>query len=178
MANDLADLWTACAKLVRPTQQLPRQVETLRRLGVARAGHLTYMYNSLRHLSRCTSLMSVPRCPLKFEVIFRVQGVISPCWRTCDTALVMNRRQAILQFRQYVAASPLLKADRKYSDLGEPLLKQANVFDFAKLAKAELDPLGWDYLDEGAVRHVPQRTWIHRQGEPFALQRNSLRELS
>src|SRR5262249_36810866 len=33
------------------------------------------MYNSLRHLSRCTSLMSVPRCPLKFEVIFCVQGV-------------------------------------------------------------------------------------------------------
>jgi hypothetical protein len=40
-----------------------------------------------------------------------------------------------------VAASPLLKADRKYSDLGDPLLKQANVFDFAKAAKAKLDPL-------------------------------------
>src|SRR5260370_15090314 len=36
------------------------------------------MYNSLRHLSRCTSLMPVPRCPLKFEVIFCVQGVLSP----------------------------------------------------------------------------------------------------
>jgi len=28
--------------------------------------------------------------------------------------------------------------------------KQANVFDFAKLAKAKLDPLAWDYLDEGS----------------------------
>src|SRR5436309_11292433 len=36
------------------------------------------MYNSLRHLSRCTSLMPVPRCPLKFEVIFCVRGVLSP----------------------------------------------------------------------------------------------------
>ncbi len=63
---------------VRLTQQAPRQVEALRRFGVARTGHLTYMYNSLRHLSRCTSLMPVPRCPLKFEVIFCVQGVLSP----------------------------------------------------------------------------------------------------
>src|SRR5436309_122679 len=36
------------------------------------------MYNSLRHLSRCTSLISVLRRPLKFEVIFCVQGVLSP----------------------------------------------------------------------------------------------------
>src|SRR3979409_1350850 len=62
----------------------------------------------------------------------------------------MNRRQAILKFCQFVAASPLLKADRKYSELGDPLLKQANVFDFAKAAKAKLDPLAWDYLDEGS----------------------------
>src|SRR5882762_5893824 len=62
----------------------------------------------------------------------------------------MNRRQAILKFCQFVAASPLLKADRKYSELSDPLLKQANVFDFAKAAKAKLDPLAWDYLDEGS----------------------------
>ena len=66
----------------------------------------------------------------------------------------MNRRQAILKFCQYVAASPLLKADRKYSELGDLLLKQANVFDFAKLAKAKLDPLAWDYLDEGSDDEV------------------------
>src|ERR1700722_16292185 len=66
----------------------------------------------------------------------------------------MNRRQAILRFCQFVAASPLLKADRKYSDLADPLLKQANIFDIAKAAKAKLDPLAWDYLDEGSDDEV------------------------
>src|SRR5713226_4199656 len=66
----------------------------------------------------------------------------------------MNRRQAILKFCQFVVASPLLRADRKYSELGDPLLKPANVFDFAKLAKAKLDPLAWDYLDEGSDDEV------------------------
>ena len=69
----------------------------------------------------------------------------------------MNRRQAILKFLQFVAASPLLKADRKYSELADPLFKQANVFDFAKLAKAKLDPLAWDYLDEGSDDEVSLR---------------------
>ncbi len=69
----------------------------------------------------------------------------------------MNRRQAILKFFQFVAASPLLKADRKYSELGDELVKQANVFDFAKLAKAKLDPLAWDYLDEGSDDEVSLR---------------------
>src|SRR6266702_7755870 len=61
----------------------------------------------------------------------------------------MNRRQALLRFCQFLAASPLLRADKKHSELTD-LLKQANVFDFAKLAKAKLDPLAWDYLDEGS----------------------------
>jgi 4-hydroxymandelate oxidase len=69
----------------------------------------------------------------------------------------MTRRQAILTFSQFVAASPLLKADRKYSDLDDPLAKQVNVFDFAKLAKAKLDPLAWDYLDEGSDDEVSLR---------------------
>ena len=69
----------------------------------------------------------------------------------------MNRRQAILKFCQFVAASPLLKADRKFSELGDPLLKQANVFDFGKLAKAKLDPLAWDYMDEGSDDEVSLR---------------------
>src|SRR5580658_571648 len=61
----------------------------------------------------------------------------------------MNRRQALLRFCQFLAASPLLRADKKFSELTE-LLKQVNVFDFAKLAKAKLDPLAWDYMDEGS----------------------------
>src|SRR5947208_9620832 len=62
----------------------------------------------------------------------------------------MNRRQALLRFSQFLAASPLLRADKKYSELTGALLKQVNVFDFAKLAKAKLDPLAWDYMDEGS----------------------------
>ncbi len=62
----------------------------------------------------------------------------------------MTRRQAALKFVQFLAASPLLRADKKYSELGDPLLKPVNVFDFAKLAKAKVDPLAWDYLDEGS----------------------------
>jgi len=66
----------------------------------------------------------------------------------------VNRRQAILRFCQFLAASPLLRADKKYSELGDALLKQVNVFDFAKAAKAKLDPIAWDYLDEGSDDEV------------------------
>src|SRR5438477_4298632 len=68
----------------------------------------------------------------------------------------MTRRQAIRGFCQFVAASPLLKADKKYSELTD-LLKQVNVFDFAKVAKAKLDPMAWDYLDEGSDDEVSLR---------------------
>jgi 4-hydroxymandelate oxidase len=68
----------------------------------------------------------------------------------------VNRRQAIRSFLQFVASSPLW-ADRKFSELADPLLKQVNVFDFAKLAKAKLDPIAWDYLDEGSDDEVSLR---------------------
>lgn len=61
----------------------------------------------------------------------------------------LTRRQALLGYLQFLAASPLL-ADRKHSELGDAVNEPVNVFDFAKLAKAKLDPLAWDYLDEGA----------------------------
>ena len=63
---------------------------------------------------------------------------------------MLNRRQAALRFLQFIGASPLLRADHKFSELSDPLLKSANVFDFAKIAKAKLDPLAWDYMDEGS----------------------------
>src|SRR5580658_2287867 len=69
----------------------------------------------------------------------------------------LTRRRAIAQFAQFLAASPLLLADRKHSELGDPLLEPANVFDFARLAKAKLDPLAWDYLDEGSEDEVSLR---------------------
>src|SRR5579864_8408635 len=69
----------------------------------------------------------------------------------------MTRREAIVAFCQFLAGSPLLKADRKFKELDNPLLKQVNVFDFAKLAKEKLDPLAWDYLDEGSDDEVSLR---------------------
>ena len=62
----------------------------------------------------------------------------------------LNRRQAAIRFFQFLAASPLLLADKKPGDLGDPVLGPANTFDFAKLAKSKLDPLAWDYIDEGS----------------------------
>jgi isopentenyl diphosphate isomerase/L-lactate dehydrogenase-like FMN-dependent dehydrogenase len=62
----------------------------------------------------------------------------------------MNRRRALTQLLGYFAASPLLRADRKYSELSDAMYQAANVFDMGKLAKAKLDPIAWDYLDEGS----------------------------
>src|SRR6266516_7916799 len=69
----------------------------------------------------------------------------------------MTRRRAIRGLCQFLAATPLLKAQKKFSELSDALLKQVNVFDFAKLAKAKLDPLAWDYLDEGSDDEVSLR---------------------
>src|SRR5438477_1238876 len=91
------------------------------------------MYNSLRHLSRCTSLMSVPRCPLKFEVILCVRGVISPvlanlylhyvldlwvdAWRkkkaTGDVVIVRYADDAVLGFQQQHDAEQFLEQLRE-----------------------------------------------------------------
>jgi isopentenyl diphosphate isomerase/L-lactate dehydrogenase-like FMN-dependent dehydrogenase len=62
----------------------------------------------------------------------------------------MTRRTALAGFFNFLAASPLLRADRKYSELKDPIYQAVNVFDFQKLAKAKMDPLAWDYVDEGS----------------------------
>jgi isopentenyl diphosphate isomerase/L-lactate dehydrogenase-like FMN-dependent dehydrogenase len=62
----------------------------------------------------------------------------------------MNRRQALTHLLSYIAASPLAKADRRFSELTDPVYGAANVFDLAKLAKKKLDPVAWDYIDEGS----------------------------
>lgn len=71
-----------------------------------------------------------------------------------NTFPTLDRRQALRRFVQFLAASPLLKADRKYSGDVDPLLVPANVFDFANLAKAKLDPVAWDYITEGSDDEV------------------------
>jgi isopentenyl diphosphate isomerase/L-lactate dehydrogenase-like FMN-dependent dehydrogenase len=62
----------------------------------------------------------------------------------------MNRRQAFKNLLGFFAGSPLLRADRKYSEVQDPIYGAANVFDMGKLCKAKLDALAWDYLDEGS----------------------------
>ena len=61
------------------------------------------------------------------------------------------------RFLKFLAGSPLLLADHKHSELGDPLLALANVFDFGKLAKTKLDPLAWDYMDEGSEDEISLR---------------------
>jgi 4-hydroxymandelate oxidase len=61
-----------------------------------------------------------------------------------------SRRVALQQFLAFVASSPLVRADRPYSEKVDALLVPANVFDFEALAKAKLDPLAWDYVSEGS----------------------------
>ncbi len=67
---------------------------------------------------------------------------------------MITRRQALQSLAQFVLASPLLKAQNSSNN---PLLDLANVFDFAKLTKAKLDPVAWDYLDEGGKDEVSLR---------------------
>jgi isopentenyl diphosphate isomerase/L-lactate dehydrogenase-like FMN-dependent dehydrogenase len=62
----------------------------------------------------------------------------------------MTRRTALARFLQFAAASPLLRADRKYRDLKDPIDHVVNVFDLQKVAKEKMDPLAWDYVDEGS----------------------------
>src|SRR5688572_26321537 len=70
---------------------------------------------------------------------------------------MLDRRRAILGLLQFAAASPLLRADRKYSELSDPMLRLANVFDFGEAAKRKLDKLAWDYLSEGSDDEVSLR---------------------
>ena len=62
----------------------------------------------------------------------------------------MTRRDAVLSFLQFVAASPVLRADRKYSEMTDPLLGVANIAEMGRLAQQKMDPLAWDYVDEGS----------------------------
>lgn len=62
----------------------------------------------------------------------------------------MTRRTALKGFLQFLAGSPLLRADRKFSELKDPIFEAVNIFDFEKLAKAKMDPIAWDYLAEGS----------------------------
>jgi len=62
----------------------------------------------------------------------------------------MNRRQAVSNLMKFFAASPLLRGDHKYSEIQDPIYQAVNVLEMGALAKKKLDPIAWDYLDEGS----------------------------
>jgi isopentenyl diphosphate isomerase/L-lactate dehydrogenase-like FMN-dependent dehydrogenase len=70
---------------------------------------------------------------------------------------MLSRREAIQNLAAFFLASPLLQAQRPSSGGDDPMLDLANVFDFAKYAKSKLDPLAWDYMDEGSEDEVALR---------------------
>jgi isopentenyl diphosphate isomerase/L-lactate dehydrogenase-like FMN-dependent dehydrogenase len=72
----------------------------------------------------------------------------------------VNRRQALYQLAQFLLASPLLQQAALHAaeDAAIPPLEDLiNVFDFAKAAQAKLDPVAWDYMDEGAKDEIALR---------------------
>ena len=62
----------------------------------------------------------------------------------------MNRRQALAHLLPFIASSPALKGDRRFSELTDPIYGARNVFDMAALARKKMDPVAWDYVDEGS----------------------------
>ncbi len=70
--------------------------------------------------------------------------------------MTLSRRQALRSLAQFFLASPLLCGQQPPAT-GDPLLDLANVFDFKKLAKTRIDPVAWDYMDEGGEDEVSLR---------------------
>ena len=62
--------------------------------------------------------------------------------------MTFTRRQATRAFFGWAAASPIAGLAQDFDK--DPLYGPLNVMDFAKAAKAKLDPLAWDYLDGGS----------------------------
>lgn len=73
----------------------------------------------------------------------------------------MDRRRAIRALTGFFAASPLVQAQdstrrrrlpEDYYD--DPIYECVRVMDFAEKAKAKLDPVAWDYLEQGSEDEV------------------------
>ncbi len=73
------------------------------------------------------------------------------------TGLAVSRRRALGNLAGFLLASPLIAGQSKPPGSEDPMFGLVNVFDFAKLAKSKLDPVAWDYLDEGAEDEVALR---------------------
>src|SRR5882724_5083218 len=69
---------------------------------------------------------------------------------------MIGRRRALQSLAQFMLASPLLSG-ASFAEDSDPMMDLFNVFDFATLAKSKLDPVAWDYLDEGGKDEVALR---------------------
>lgn len=67
-------------------------------------------------------------------------------------AQCLHRREALRQFAAFLLASPLA-ADVKKPDLTDST-QLANVFDFRDLARRLIDPVAFDYMDEGGKDEI------------------------
>ena len=74
--------------------------------------------------------------------------------------MTIDRRAALRNLASFFLASPLL-SEQVLSGQGlpkqDPLLDPINVWEFKKLAKEKLDPIAWDYMDEGGKDEVSLR---------------------
>ena len=65
----------------------------------------------------------------------------------------IDRRAALKNLTSFFLASPLL-----HGQVGlprqDPLLDPINIWDFKELARKKLDPIAWDYMDEGGKDEV------------------------
>ena len=65
----------------------------------------------------------------------------------------IDRRAALKNLTSFFLASPLL-----HGQVGlprqDPLLDPINIWDFKELAREKLDPIAWDYMDEGGKDEV------------------------
>src|SRR5262245_54223201 len=66
---------------------------------------------------------------------------------------MISRREALQKLTQFLLASPLF-CTKKFASEADPMMDLFNIFDFAKLAQSRLDPVAWDYLDEGGEDEV------------------------
>ena len=67
-------------------------------------------------------------------------------------AHTVERREALRQLAAFLLASPLL-ADTKKPELTDST-QLANVFDFRELARKLIDPVAFDYMDEGGKDEI------------------------
>ncbi|HUG82639.1 MAG TPA: alpha-hydroxy-acid oxidizing protein, partial [Bryobacterales bacterium] len=74
--------------------------------------------------------------------------------------MTIDRRAALRNLASFFLASPLL-SEQVLSGQGlskqDPLLDPINVWEFKKLAQEKLDPISWDYMDEGGKDEVSLR---------------------